>query len=934
MNISPSFLRPPVILPPASASHRHPRDIDSSPSVRNQIQGRPSASDDKKIGPDQKLTLPPTPNYESAVYNQTIYGSAAVSAPDANYSLDERKYRIDAYASRVKIQVANIESGSEGERNVKFQRARLFMEPSGYFSAGLLAAGYDPHEKFTVTYTSYTGIGKPQTLNNTFKRTYFAWEIAAGALAHDKVQRGGPINFNFMDIESKDQSKIDNLELLGKKLQGHWEHDLARFMRDPSGDVAKRSGKADAYEVRGVLQSLSSDPRSFGQLSPEGQQAVKRTLEHNGQVIIPNLYGFPLAGYAFIPYIPYDGNYTNRPNQGVMVDLKNGSVREIKGDKEFANWAKDNRDNVLRSFNARDRQGGKDAHWPMASEVLDNMISGAKASYPGYHNLLSDQSIPVSQTFNYTRARGSDYQLKYGSLNSGIAEHYQAVNAKNAVWSDQTEVFGSSQQAWKDAKDFWGNTFGYVPVIGNTGNVVFGIHDGLYGKTADDRVGGNAAAVISGLQLAHELAPGAVEAGLGEAPTAINSAKARDYNWAHDEQNNQFELVRTPKALVSADETLAPTVGRALESNRLRPSEAGQITRHAVPNGEEVIGNGVRNAKGIYQVKDAITGQDSWFIRYTDATGVPGVYEIKGDFKLSDNYVQIIDHDTRKPVMTVHASEGGEWVAAKGAGGIKWFWERPSSPTPSVEPKSSPALADHFRDLDGKKIGAAQRVDEFLKTNAGTSYEFASSNYEENGAVKTKFKVSWNIDEAGFSVEPGEKAQATEHSSGMYSPNFVLDINRNPYSVTTMENGRPITQQLNATADSAEGIRQARLSQFEAAIADPELRARISEVAHQGSIAPATIDLNGGSVLQDGYYFGADDTQFHIDHDPDKRVTQVRITSKGHLSNPEKDISHVPGAEVTIKRTFTLRRGSEPDTSYKIDKDAPTTVEVSVASQA
>lgn len=102
-----------------------------------------------------------------------------------------------------------------------------------------------------------------------------------------------------------------------------------------------------------MLQSLSSDPRSFGQLSPEGQQAVKRTLEHNGQVIIPTCTAFRYC-YAFIPYIPYDGNYTNRPNQGVMVDLKNGcSVREIKGDKEFANWAKDNRDNVLRSFNAR-----------------------------------------------------------------------------------------------------------------------------------------------------------------------------------------------------------------------------------------------------------------------------------------------------------------------------------------------------------------------------------------------------------------------------------------------------------------------------------------------------------------------------------------------------------------------------------------------------
>jgi len=78
-------------------------------------------------------------------------------------------------------------------------------------------------KKFTVTFSSYTGKGKPETLTNTQKRTYFAWEIAAGSLAHDKVQRGGPINFQEMEIASSDRGKINNLESVGQTLQDHWE---------------------------------------------------------------------------------------------------------------------------------------------------------------------------------------------------------------------------------------------------------------------------------------------------------------------------------------------------------------------------------------------------------------------------------------------------------------------------------------------------------------------------------------------------------------------------------------------------------------------------------------------------------------------------------------------------------------------------------------
>lgn len=197
--------------------------------------------------------------FESNTYKTTIYGSGSASAPVAGLSLLEREQLVDAYANRVKAQIGNIESGSEGERNVKFQNVRLFMEPSGYFSAGLLAAGYDPNEKITVTFNSYVGKWKPEHLTDTDTRTYFAWEIAAGALKHDKPPGGGLLNFHQMEIAPKDQSKINDLESLGKKLQNYWEDEIAKPMRDESGEITKRSGKADNYITRGTLQSLANN---------------------------------------------------------------------------------------------------------------------------------------------------------------------------------------------------------------------------------------------------------------------------------------------------------------------------------------------------------------------------------------------------------------------------------------------------------------------------------------------------------------------------------------------------------------------------------------------------------------------------------------------------------------------------------------------------
>lgn len=485
-----------------------------------------------------KPDLGPTPT-------STIFAANVPSPPNSNYSLQQREQYADAYADRVKTQMTNVETGTEAERNVKALNARPFTTPAGYFSGGLMAAGYDPDAQTKVQFDSYVGMGRPESKSGGTERAYKAWEIAAGALAHDTPAQGGTVNFQSMHIAAADQANVKDLQAVGSRLQDRWKQDVAGPMQDASGPWATRSGKADAYGVQATLQSLQSDKAAFTRLSPDGQQAISRTLNQSGQVIIPNVYGYPLAGHAFIPYKPYDGNYENRPNQGLLVDLNHGAIDEIRGDKDFANWAQKNRGDLLQSFNARDEQGGLDAHWPKAGDVLNDLIAGNNVTYPGYKSLVSDQRIPVSELFNYTRARGSDYQLKYGNLNkdgTGIASQYQAVNAKNAAWADQTQVFDSSAQNWKSAKEAWNSTFGYLPVAGNLGNIVFGAHDSLHGMTAQDRIGGNVGAAISGLQLAHDLAPGAAELAAGQSPSVAKLSGAAGSGWKQDAQTSEFRF--------------------------------------------------------------------------------------------------------------------------------------------------------------------------------------------------------------------------------------------------------------------------------------------------------------------------------------------------------------------------------------------------------
>ncbi len=489
---------------------------------------------------------------------QIIFADDRVLAPQDNLTLPDRLQRAGDFGTRVFSNMMQIEKGSQAQRNVDFLSLLPFMSAAGFFSAGLLAARLDPHEKFTVKFSSMVGKGGiAERLTGSTNQTYLAWEIAAGKLDHDTPASGGIVNFRFMHINAQDGPRITQLKSLGHRLRQDWQTDIMRLMQAGNGEFAKRSGQADASAVRAILSSLQSSPQWQKSLSQKAQRAITRTQERDGQVIIPNLYGYPFSGYAFIPYKPYQGNYQQRPNQGVMLNLRRGTLSEIRGDTAFAGWAKLNRNDLLQSLNARDRQGGMDAHWPAAGKVLDDLIAGRKVTLEGYNNFFSDRAIPIREVFNYAAARASDYQLKYGSLDSSnnpVATHFSAMNKKNLLWNDQTSVFSDTAQRWKAASEFWDNTFGFLPVIGNLGGIVFGAHNGLFGMMATDRIGGNAGAIIAGLQLVAETAQG------------IEGATTEAFEWKFSQSRQELHFSDAGENIPS-ENPVAMKAGQTQQSN-------------------------------------------------------------------------------------------------------------------------------------------------------------------------------------------------------------------------------------------------------------------------------------------------------------------------------------------------------------------------------
>jgi hypothetical protein len=257
----------PAANPKAAPAAAHQRVTASAQTPSSRTGPAPDAASAPTTHGDAKPRLRRSADASSAATSAsfTIFGTDTAPPPDTTSSLQQREQRVTDYADRVKTQIANIEPGGEAQRNVNFLNARPFMTPPGYFSAGLLAAGVDPNREIKARFNHYVGQGRPQTQTSSSERTYRAWEIASGQLEHDRPQRGGVLNFDRMHMNPADAAMVKDLETLGARLQERWDRDVAAPLQDPSGPLAVRSGKADAYSRASDAAKPARQQGSFRQ---------------------------------------------------------------------------------------------------------------------------------------------------------------------------------------------------------------------------------------------------------------------------------------------------------------------------------------------------------------------------------------------------------------------------------------------------------------------------------------------------------------------------------------------------------------------------------------------------------------------------------------------------------------------------------------------
>lgn len=353
------------------------------------------------------------------------------------------------------------------------------------------------------------------------------------------------------------------------------------------------------------------------------------------------------------------------------------------------------------------------------------------------------------------------------------------------------------------------------------------------------------------------------------------------------------------------------------------------MAQYAVPEGEALISNAVRDASGVYRLTDA-NGIFRQFVRVTDETGKSGIFEISGRYRSGDSFARIINPNTGAGLMVVTPGRDGEWARAPGDGG-KW-WSRTPSPTPSNGSGTVVRFTQQFVESDGSRISGAEKFDNYLNFNPDKDYLLSSKFYEENGTLKRKLNTSWTVDDGNFSVTEGESAQKSPYSESEYSSSFAPDLKREHYTVVTKDPAGDVKTELSYKSEDEEDTLKHRLEKFEAAIPDAALRARISEVAHQGASFPAFIELTP-PTLKEGFSVKASDKFYTITYDPKGEVQTVTAVTQWKLRmEMEDDLATTRDLDVSSTRTFKIRMSNELDSDgYTIDKSAPTKIEISTS---
>jgi hypothetical protein len=135
----------------------------------------------------------------------------------------------------------------------------------------------------------------------------------------------------------------------------------------------------------------------------------------------------------------------------------------------------------------------------------------------------------------------------------------------------------------------------------------------------------------------------------------------------------------------------------------------------------------------------------------------------------------------------------------------------------------------------------------------------------------------------------------------------------------------------NPPADLEEQYLKAQLANFEEAVPDAELRARISEVAHQGGAASTWHELSP-PLLKGEYMTNVGDRHFFIDYNPATGEAEVTITANWRLTDTgSAALEPVNDMQIQSTRTFKIRKNNDVNGDrFKIEGPSPSHIQMTV----
>ncbi|HEX7817083.1 dermonecrotic toxin domain-containing protein [Dyella sp.] len=182
-----------------------------------------------------------------------------------------------------------------------------------------------------------------------------------------------------------------------------------------------------------------------------------------------------------------------------------------------------------------------------------------------------------------------------------------------------------------------------------------------------------------------------------------------------------------------------------------------------------------------------------------------------------------------------------------------------------------------------------------------------------------QFSVSWVDKKSTFQPRGDELAQLSEQGDVKYSGVFKADLFRNDYTIILKSEGDRRIQLSNAPSDISRYPAQ-KIAQLETHIPDPDLRARISEVATQ-TFSHDAIEALFKDLLIPDVNFRSVEASYEIRYD-DQGFAQVDTNFNGYLWRETKDgeLERFSGIQVQIKRGISIYKLND---KYVIDPAAP-----------